>query len=98
VVETHGVLGVPSTVQVSAIGHVVAPHSVPVHSTSQRHDVEQLTLPQALLARHATAHAPVPQVTFPHAFGVEQMTSHEVPLSQSTMGQALAPEHLIVQA
>jgi hypothetical protein len=92
------VAGVPSTVQVSATGQVVAPQWPSAHVTSHAHDSPQAMTSQAFEVVHLTSHAPAPQVMLPQALFDEHVMLHPVPARQLTESHAPVAVHEIVQA
>jgi hypothetical protein len=92
------VAGVPSTVQVSATGQVVAPQLPSAHVTSHAHDSPQATASQAFAVVHLTSQAPAPQVMLPHALFDEHVMLHPAPSRQLIESHDPVAVHEIVQS
>lgn len=88
---------VPSVVQVSAIGQVVASQLPAGQLTSHLHDSPHSTAEQPFIAVHFTLHAPLPHWMSPHALPVEQVMSHDSASAQLIASHALLAEHAITQ-
>lgn len=96
--DTQVVPAVPSAVQVSLIGQVVAGQLAPVQPTSHLQEPLQATLPHELLAVQLTVHGPSPHWMSLHAFVALHWIEHDLPLEQSMLSHALFALHWIVQA
>lgn len=90
-------MAVPSVVQVSAIGQVVASQLPDGQLTSHLHESLHITAAHAFVAVHFTLQAPSPHWMPPHALFVEHVMSHDPAAVQLIESHAPPAEHVIAQ-